>query len=259
LAGNPDAAQSVRFWAIADTHLSFGKPKDMSRFSDKWIGHPETIATAWRSLVAPQDVVLVPGDVSWAQTTTKIAADLAWLAPLPGRKILLRGNHDHWWKEIYTVRKILEPWGYYALEGDSIDVDGVIVCGAMGHIAPDDPYFVEDPRKDRYQREYKRLELALQHADAQRKAGQPVVLMMHYPPFTSEGKPTGYVDLITRYQPTICIYGHLHRASEWAVACNTSYNGVLYQLVAADFLGMTPVLLPVTGIQQRNVTQETTS
>src|SRR5689334_17297653 len=133
----------TRFWAIADTHLSFGKPKDMSRFGETWVGHPHTIATAWKDQIAADDVVLIPGDVSWAQSVNKVIADLAWLSELPGRKVLLRGNHDHWWKGIYPVRKILEPWGFYALEGDSLTLDGVVLCGAMGHIAPQDPYYVE--------------------------------------------------------------------------------------------------------------------
>jgi predicted phosphohydrolase len=233
----------ARFWAIADTHLSFGKPKDMARFGEKWAGHPHNLAAAWKANIQPDDFVLIPGDVSWAQSTNKILADLAWLSALPGRKVLLRGNHDHWWKDIFIVRKIVEPMGFYAIEGDSLALDGVVVCGAMGHVAPEDPYYVENPKKDRYTRELKRLDKALQHAAAQRQPGQPVLLMMHYPPFTSEGKRTAYVDLISHYQPTLCLYGHLHHPSEWQVAQNGLYDGVQYRLVASDYLNMTPRLV----------------
>jgi uncharacterized protein len=187
--------------------------------------------------------ILIPGDISWASSVTRVMPDLAWITSMPGRKVLLRGNHDHWWKSIDQVRKIIEPLGFYALEGDSIELDSTIFCGAMGHIAPEDPYFVEDPKKDRYRRELNRLELALQHATERRSGGQPVILMMHYPPFTSDGKPTAYVDMITRYQPTLCVYGHLHRSAEWQVAHNDVYEGVRYQLVASDFLEMTPRLV----------------
>lgn len=233
----------IRCWALADTHLSFGKPKDMSKFGAKWENHTEQIATAWHQLVAPGDIVLIPGDISWASTMRRFEADLAWLSNLPGRKVLLRGNHDHWWIDISRVRKIIETWGFYALEGDSITLDGVIICGAMGHVAPQDPYYVEDATRNRYARELRRLEAALTQATAQRAADQPVILMMHYPPFTSDGKPTAYVDLITSFQPTLCVYGHLHHEAEWEVACNTLYNGVQYQLVAADFLEMKPCLI----------------
>src|SRR5438874_4367324 len=121
--------------------------------------------------------------------------------------------------------------GFYALEGDCIDLDGVLICGAMGHLAPDDPYYQEDAKKDRYTRELKRLERALENANALRRPGQPVLLMMHYPPFTSEGKPTGYVNLIDWYKPTMCVYGHLHRQTEWEVARSGLHNGVHYELV----------------------------
>lgn len=216
----------------------------MSRFGERWQDHPAALAANWRERVRPSDVVLLPGDISWAQTPNKILPDLKWLAELPGRKVLLRGNHDHWWKDIAQVRKIVEPLGFYALEGDSVTFDDVVICGGMGHIAPEDPYYVEDPRKDRYKRELNRLESALQHAADHQKSGQPVILIMHFPPFTSQGKPTAYVDLITQYQPTMCVYGHLHRATEWEVAHNDSqYRGVWYYLAAADFLGMLPRLL----------------
>ena len=72
---------------------------------------------------------------------------------------------------------------------------------------------------------------------------QPMILMMHYPPFTSEGKPTAFTQLISLYQPTICVYGHLHRGTEWEAACNGLYDGVEYVLVAADYLHMAPRLL----------------
>jgi hypothetical protein len=237
----------TRFWAIADTHLSFGKPKDMGRFGEKWVNHIERLAAAWRAAIKPDDVVLLPGDVSWSSTSARILPDLAWLCSLPGRKVLLRGNHDHWWKSAEIARKIAEPLGFYVVEGDSLMLDGVVICGAMGHVAPQDPYFVADPKKDRYQRELIRLQSALESAAARRKAGQPVVVMTHYPPFTSEGKPTAYSELIRAHRPTMCIYGHLHRPSEWEVARNGVHDGVLYALVAADYLDMQPLLLPLSA------------
>src|SRR5579863_1168066 len=101
----------VQFWSIADTHLSFGKPKNMARFGERWEDHPGQIAAAWRACVVPDDVVLIPGDFSWADKPTKVIADLEWLSGLPGRKVLVRGNHDHWWRSIEDVRKVLEPYG----------------------------------------------------------------------------------------------------------------------------------------------------
>ena len=240
-------ANITRFWAIADTHLSFAKPLDMDKFGERWQNHVERIELNWRERVAPTDVVLLPGDVSWAQSTSRIYPDLQWLRTLPGRKVLLRGNHDHWWKGIDKVRKIVEPMGFYALEGDSITIDGVVICGAMGHMAPHDPHYKEDPKKDRYNRELSRLREALEHGTQARQNEQgeskPLLLMMHYPPVTAHGERTAYLDLISAYQPTLCAYGHLHHSKEWEIACKGMVEGVNYELVAADYLDMAPCLL----------------
>jgi hypothetical protein len=234
---------TTRVWAIADTHLSFGKPKDMSRFGERWHNHSERIAEAWRAHVAAEDVVVLPGDISWATTTARILPDLAWLLTLPGRKVLVRGNHDHWWKDGETARKIAEPLGFHILEGDSLTFDGVTLCGAMGHLAPHDPYYVADPKKDRYTRELDRLRAALAHAAANKSADGAVIAAVHYPPFTSQGQPTAYVEALSEAQPALCVYGHLHNEAEWQLACNGVYEGVQYRLVAADYIEMVPQLV----------------
>ncbi|MCC7209177.1 MAG: metallophosphoesterase [Anaerolineae bacterium] len=234
---------TTRFWAIADTHLSFGKPRDMARFGERWVNHTDALSAAWRARIAPDDVVLLPGDVSWAQSARAVQPDLDWLAALPGQKVLLRGNHDHWWKDAALARSLASPLGLHVLEGDSISFDGAIVAGAMGHLAPDDPFYKKDPKKDRYTRELGRLERALEHARAQRQPGQALLLMMHFPPFTSDGKRTAYADLIARHRPSVCVYGHLHRPVEWEIARDGEHEGVHFMLVASDYLCMTPRLI----------------
>jgi hypothetical protein len=243
----------TRFWAIADTHLSFARPKDMARFGGKWVDHEAQLAQHWQAQVADADVVLLPGDVSWAQQPNRVWPDLNWLRQLPGRKLLLRGNHDHWWKQIEKVRKMAEPLGFLALEGDSVTIDGVVIAGAMGHLAPHDPFYKEDATKDRYNRELARLEAALRHGTEARQTDTgdplPMIVMMHYPPFTSDGQRTAYVDLISRFQPTMCVYGHLHHQKEWDIARNDVFEGVQYALVAADYLEMKPHLIWTTNDQ----------
>lgn len=233
----------VRFWAIADTHLSFGKPRDMTRFGEKWRDHTERLAAAWQTHVAPQDVVLIGGDISWASSKSRVLPDLRWLAELNGTKVLLRGNHDHWWDDIHVARNLAEPLGFYLLEGDAVRLSGAVICGTMGHLAPNDPYYAPDPKKDRFSRELARLESALQQGQALRQDGEPLFVLMHYPPFTSDGQPTAYSALIARYQPTACLYGHLHHDKEWELAQQGLYEGVHYHLVAADYLHMTPRLV----------------
>ncbi len=95
-------------WALADLHLSFGVPgKSMDLFGDKWAGHPEKIRTHWLRLIAPDDLVLLPGDISWAMHTEDAQPDLDFIAALPGTKVMIRGNHDYWWNSLNKVEKIL--------------------------------------------------------------------------------------------------------------------------------------------------------
>jgi uncharacterized protein len=227
-------------WAIADTHLSFYKGATMDRFGEKWVNHTTRLLENWCAQITEEDTVLLPGDISWAQSEKAVMPDLEWLKNLPGKKVLLRGNHDHWWDKKDTARHLAEPLGIAVVEGEAAIFDGVVVCGAMGHVAPNDPYYRQDPKKDRYARELGRLEAALKDAQTKRTADQPIILMMHYPPFTSKGERTGFVDLISQYQPNFCLYGHLHHDYEWEVAIKSEYEGVHYILVAADYLAMQP-------------------
>lgn len=227
------------FWAIGDTHLSFAKRRDLTRFGEKWRNHVERIAESWRTQVKPDDVVLILGDLSWATTANRVRPDLAWLAALPGRKVLVRGNHDRWWVDIEAVRHQLLPENCYALQGDSMVVDGVLLCGAQGHVAPEDPYYKPDPPQNRYERELRMLQSALASALEVRRPAQPMMVLMHYPPFTSEGKPTAYSRLIEQYAPAQCLYAHLHRPSEWEAAVQGERNGIYYRLISSDYVDMT--------------------
>lgn len=239
---------SPTVWAIADTHLSFGKPRDQTRFGDIWADHASRIKQAWERRIAPGDIVLIPGDLSWAHSPQRVVPDLSWIGSLPGRKVLVRGNHDFWWKKLDQVTTQLLPEDVFAVQGSCLRLEGMLVCGTMGHIAPNDPYYQARKYKS-YQRELRWLRLALEQATAMRTNGEPILLMMHYPPFTSDGQPSGFTALIEQYHPEVCVYGHLHFAHEWDVAVDSRRNGTHYHLVAADYINMQPrqVWPPIDG------------
>ena len=226
------------FWAIGDTHLSFAKPRDFSMFGEKWKDHTQRIADHWKHNVQVHDVVLLLGDFSWANSTSRVVPDMDWLRALPGRKVMVRGNHDRWWTNIKKVRRNVLPDDTYALQGDCMEIEGVLLCGAQGHIAPNDPYYKPDPPKNRYERELETLTHALAEAREARQPGQPLIIMMHYPPFTSDAQPTRFSEMIEAHAPATCLYGHLHRSHEWAVAVNGVRAGIDYRLLSADFVDM---------------------
>ena len=123
-------------WALSDTHLSLSKPRDQTRFGEKWRNHTQRIKTAWQTLIDTNDIVLLPGDLSWAHSPRTVQPDIDWLATLPGRKVIARGNHDYWWKNLVQVQRDVLPENMQAVQGSCLPLDDVLICGTMGHIAP---------------------------------------------------------------------------------------------------------------------------
>ncbi len=121
----------MNIWAIADLHLSLARPERLARIPGRWQDHLARIERSWRGAVRPDDLVLIPGDLSMARNHREVQPDLAWLERLPGTKVLAPGNHDVWWNQIERVRPLLRG-SQLAVGGDAIEVAGVIVCGTRG-------------------------------------------------------------------------------------------------------------------------------
>ena len=167
-------------WAISDLHLP-ARQKPMDVFGPQWTNHFERIREDWVERVQAQDVVLLPGDLSWAMHLEEAQEDLARIGALPGIKLLLRGNHDFWWSSIGRVRRML-PEGCFALQNDSLLLDGVLFAGSRGWTIPAEPDGDSDDARI-YRRERQRLEMSLRNA-RERSADAPLIAMMHYPPRT---------------------------------------------------------------------------
>jgi predicted phosphohydrolase len=229
----------MRLFAIADPHLSRAQPKPMDVFGGNWEGHPQAFFDRWRETVADGDLVLVPGDVSWAMRLEDAMHDLEDIAALPGRKVLLRGNHDYWWPSISKLRRSL-PEGMYAVQNDAIVIDGVVVAGTRGWVCPGVRGFTAEDEKV-YLREVERLALSLQAA--RRLEGRYRVVMLHFPPTNPRLEPSGFTRLIEEYAPDALVFGHVH--GEEPVL--KSLDGVAVHFVAADALGFRPKLIADLG------------
>ncbi|AFZ69012.1 metallophosphoesterase [Deinococcus peraridilitoris] len=220
--------------AIADLHLSAVHPKPMTVFGRQWHGHPEAIFDRWQDTVQEDDLVLLPGDLSWAMKLDDALVDLEHVAKLPGLKVISRGNHDYWWPSISKLRAQL-PRGMFAVQNDALRFGDVAICGTRGWVVPGSDEFSADDERI-YKRELERLRLAL---EAARLTGAPrTVLMLHYPPTSLHFAPTGFTDLIDQYRPEAVVYGHLH-----GVPIERSlrmWNGIPTHLVAADGLFFRP-------------------
>ena len=216
-------------YAIADLHLP-AKQKPMDIFGEHWKDHFQRISRDWLERVAPDDLVLLPGDISWAMRLEEALDDLQSIGALPGTKLLLRGNHDYWWSSIGRVRRAL-PEGMYALQNDSVRIGDRVYAGSRGWMLPG-PELSEDDLRI-YSRERLRLEMSLKHA--RRIGGEaPITVMMHYPPLTDD--EPGFSDLLEAYGVTDCVYGHLHGPAIYG-AVRGLRGSVYYHQVSCDGLG----------------------
>ncbi|ACO46150.1 metallophosphoesterase [Deinococcus deserti] len=234
----------MRVYAIADLHLATVTPKPMTVFGPQWAGHPDAIFTQWREMVRPEDLVLLPGDLSWAMRLPDAMTDLAPVAALPGTKVLLRGNHDYWWPTASKLRAAL-PAGMLAVHNDAVRIGRVVVCGSRGWTTPGyEPLGEEDDRLLR--REAERLALSVEAARRIRQPGDRLILMLHYPPASPPYPPNPLTQVIEAAGPDLVVYGHLHGVSPERAMRHV--GGIPAYLVAADGLRFRPRLLLDTGM-----------
>lgn len=223
----------MRIYAIGDLHLPGAQSKPMDVFGAHWEGHFEKITADWLDRVTDEDVVMLPGDISWAMTLEEAAPDILRICALPGKKLFLRGNHDYWWSSLTRVRGLL-PKGNYAVQNDAFAIGDAVFCGTRGWTVMSEAS-TDAQNVKIYRREAQRLELSLK--DAQKKAdGRPIVCMLHYPPFGEKKESSAFSDLLEAYGVHTCVYGHLH-----GMGVQTGFNGVRenvnYHLVSCDGLG----------------------
>ena len=207
----------------------------MDVFGAHWANHFERISEDWRSRVSDEDMVLIPGDISWAMQLPEALEDLRRIGMLPGRKLILRGNHDYWWSSLTQLRTNL-PEGMHAVQNDAYDAGEYVFCGTRGWMIPP-PGGASSQDEKIYRREVMRLKMSLDCA-ARIADGRPVIVMMHYPPLLPENlrSGTGFTELLTQYGVARCVYGHLHGQSVQRGFTGV-YGGVRYDLVSCDALG----------------------
>lgn len=228
----------MNIYAIGDLHLPGGDDKPMHVFGAHWEGHFERISRDWREKVGPDDVVLIPGDISWAMQVQDALPDLQAIGALPGQKILLRGNHDYWWCGITRLREML-PEKMYAVQNDALRIGDTVFCGTRGWTLPGSGAAPEDEKI--YNRELMRMEMSLKRAAALRTGR--LVVMCHFPPLGEGGTATRLSDLLEQYRADDVVYGHLHGVSLRGAVTGTC-GGIRYHCVSCDGLGFKLYCLP---------------
>ncbi|WP_189641787.1 metallophosphoesterase [Deinococcus piscis] len=233
----------MRVFALADLHLSAVSPKPMTIFGPGWAEHPQAIFTQWPQVVTEEDLVLLPGDLSWAMTLDDALVDLRQVAELPGEKVILRGNHDYWWSSVSKLRARL-PERMHAVQNDALRFGppgaGVVVCGTRGWDTPG--HNPLDPQDEKIlSREAERLRLSLGAAQRLRQPGDHLIVMLHYPPASPPFQPNVLTPLLAESGADQIVFGHLHGIPQERTVGQV--GGIPACLVAADALSFWPRLL----------------
>lgn len=237
----------MAIFAISDLHLSFSNPKPMDIFGPAWVDHAEKLRHNWDSIVKDTDTVLLPGDLSWAMRLSDVKLDLDFIAERPGKKLLIRGNHDYWWQRQATsrIQRTIDRDMVF-LQGTSAIIDNIGITGTRGwrigdkgmipSEEPDESLKVSSEKI--FQRELAYLERGLLSIP---DSMDLKIAMLHYPPFDEQLQPNEFAHLLAKYKVDILVYGHIHLGSD---NCLTGLiEGVRYYLVSADIVDFTPQLI----------------
>ncbi len=223
----------MKVFAIGDLHLSVNNPKPMDIFGPQWEGYVDKIFDDWKQRVSNDDIVLLPGDFSWAMRLEETKKDFDLLKNLPGKKIMIRGNHDYWWSSISAVRKIL-PQNFFAIQNDAFVFGDFIVCGTRGWTVPEPNSEMTQENEKIFKREVIRLELTLQAAKKLQTNGQKIICMLHYPPCNFHRQESELTNLIEKYGVSVVVFGHLHGFKK--AITKFEMNGVDYYLTSCDIV-----------------------
>lgn len=224
----------MSLFAIGDTHLSLSTGKTMNVF-DGWSDHERRLEKNWRRLVADEDSVVIAGDVSWSMDLESGAEDFRFLDSLPGRKLILKGNHDYWWSTKKKADEFFERRSFKTLNilhNNAYAADGFAVCGTRGW------FFDSGDEADKkiVLREAGRLRASIAAA---RRIGLEPVVFMHYPPITLARTCEEIYGVLTEEKITRCYYAHIHARSH-ASAFIGEKDGIRFSLISSDFLGFCP-------------------
>lgn len=243
----------MKVWAISDLHLSFGvhgKGMEIFGWGER---HFEKIQTQWIKMVREEDIVLIAGDISWGMHLKEAIPDLQWLSALPGRMIVIKGNHDFWWNSLKQVRSVL-PSNIFVIQNDSVSIDGIAVGGArlwensqhsfsrymklQGDALHESRDDVEQRKRQIiYERELQRLETSLSSLD---RSAVWRIALLHFPPTGPMHQETEVTKILDAFQIHVCIYGHLHNLVPSAPV-NFLRNNIHYFCSSADFLNFSPL------------------
>lgn len=225
----------MAIYTIGDLHLSFNENKPMSIFGENWEGYEEKVKENWTNLVKEEDLVVLPGDFSWSMYLKDTYNDFEYLNNLPGKKILLKGNHDYWWSTVNSMRNYIKENHFENIDflyNNAYEFENKIIVGTRGWALGED---LES--KKMINREVSRLELSIKNGLENYGEDKEIVAFMHYPPIIKQNiqnnEINDFIRILKQYNIKQCYYGHLH-GSAIKEAVEGEYFGINFKLVSSD-------------------------
>ena len=227
----------MALYAMGDLHLCLGAPKPMDVFGGAWVGYMEKLKQGL-SVITEKDTLVLMGDLSWALDLSSAVADFAWINEIPGRKIILKGNHDYWWSTQAKFTKFCLENGFSdlnLLNNNCYFYDDWAICGTRG-------WFFEEERSGDHDEKVFRRELIRLEASLKAAGDREKMVFLHYPPRYKGYTCREILDLLKSYGVRRCFYGHLHGASH-KLAMEGTWDGIEYRLLSADYLDFQPYIV----------------
>lgn len=227
----------MSLFVIADLHLPLGCNKPMDIFRG-WDNYVDRLEKNWRRDVCDSDIVVIPGDISWAMKLEETENDLAFINSLPGTKVIMKGNHDYWWNSVSKMEKFMSDRGYDSIKivhNNCFKYGDIGICGTRGWINEKG----QQADKKILLREAQRLSVSIECALKQELS--PLVFL-HYPPVYNSDRNEEILAVLKKYDIKVCFYGHIH-GSGAKYAVNGEYDGIYYKLIASDYLQFAPLCI----------------
>ncbi|SDY41586.1 hypothetical protein SAMN02910264_02211 [Ruminococcaceae bacterium YAD3003] len=235
----------MSIYALADLHLALSNPeKSMDVFGSRWEGYIPKIKDNWMNTVTATDTVLIPGDISWATYIDKAEEDFRFISDLPGTKLLSRGNHDFWWTTMKKMEDYFAQKGFDNLQfirTNVAQVEDCLISGTRGWMIESKASIEGSDNRKIYEREKLRIGMCIDKLnEADPEHSKKHILMIHYPPLTSNQEFTEFAEIISDGGVDICVYGHLHGKAH-KKAFEGEFGRTQFICASADYVGFKPV------------------
>ena len=245
----------MSLYAIGDLHLHFqSELKARGQLTEPvWRDHEARFRENCERTVRPEDTLVLIGDHSWGRNLKECEKDLEYIAGLPGRKVLLRGNHDMFWdaKKTETLNERFSGELFF-LQNNYAACGDCALVGTKGYTF-EGPFYLRSGRiigwdEEEEARAQKLVEREAARLEASFEAAKTdgftrFIMLLHYPPTSVLERNSAFTRLAEQYGAEQVVYAHCHGEHRFHDSLEGRHHGILYRLASGDYLAWEPLKL----------------